>query len=327
MSSKLENRDKRILVVDDDPTSSRLMRKALEWEGYPVQVADSGSMALQLVHSWNPHLVLLDVNMPGLDGLDTLRFLRAQNDYVSVIFVSGRSSTEDVIRGLDAGADDYICKPFDAMELLARVRSQLRNKVLHDDLRRANDRLKELIDIDDLTGLFNMRSLYKKLDFEIGRAVRYERSVCVLMMDMDNFKTVNDNNDHLFGSFVLSEVGRIIRENVRKIDFAARYGGDEFLIVLTEIDLPGAKIFAERFRQLVEGHEFSNDAHRMHLTASIGFAITKPHQSRVDARTLVRYADRALYESKEGGRNTVRFHSLDTDVKAEADVVFGKMRR
>lgn len=253
--------------------------------------------------------MLLDVNMPGLNGIETLRRLREQDEYVSCLFISGMSDSEDVIRGLDAGADDYIRKPFDVYEMLARVRSQLRIKDLNDKLKVANDKLKELVDIDDLTGLFNMRSLYKKLDYELDRARRYDRSVCVLMMDMDHFKRVNDDHDHLFGSFVLSEVGGIIRENIRKVDFAARYGGDEFLVVLTEINLKGAKVFAERLRERIESYKFENEAHRMRLTSSLGFAIVSPNKVDIDARALVRQADKALYSAKDKGRN--RFEYLD----------------
>ncbi|NJL24292.1 MAG: diguanylate cyclase [Calothrix sp. SM1_5_4] len=219
--------------------------------------------------------------------------------------MSANSKTEDIVRGLDAGADDYVVKPFQVMELLARVRSQLRNKDINDSLKKANDRLKELIDIDDLTGLFNMRSLYKRLDFELERARRYNRQVCVIMMDLDHFKKVNDHNDHLFGSFVLGQVGRIIRENIRKVDFAARYGGDEFLVVLTEINLDGAKTFANRLRTRIAGTHFKNELYEIDLTASLGLAIANPNAADVDARALVRLADRALYEAKENGRNRV----------------------
>lgn len=304
--ASLDNYRRKILVVDDDPQSLKLVAKALEFDGYHVETADCGTAALEKMNSWSPHLVLLDVSMPGLGGIETLQLLRAKNEYVSVLFVSGKSNTEDVIRGLDVGADDYVCKPFEVLELLARVRTQLRIKDLNDSLKKANDRLKELVDMDDLTGLFNMRSLYKKLDFELDRARRYGRNICVLMMDMDHFKNCNDNNDHLFGSAVLAQVGRIIRENVRKVDFAARYGGDEFLIVLTEIDLQGARIFAERLRVLIEGTVFANELHSIRLTASFGLAICDGAQtSNIDARSLVRYADKGLYLAKNQGRNRV----------------------
>jgi len=303
MSSKLENAQRRLLVVDDDPESQKILTKALGWEGYQVRTAQDGQSALHQIHGWNPHVVLLDVNMPGLNGLETLQVLRKSPDYISTIFVSAKSDTADVIRGLDAGADDYICKPFDAQELLSRIRCHLRIKDIRDELRRANGRLKELVDRDDLTGLYNMRSLYQKLDHEIDRAQRHSRQIGVIMMDMDKFKSVNDDHDHLFGSHVLAEVGRIIRENMRKVDFAARYGGDEFLIVLTEITVDGAFTFAERLRQLIGGVEFNQGGFRKVLTASLGLAVTGPGGSGLDARNLVREADRALYQAKEQGRN------------------------
>ncbi len=298
--------------MDDDSSSREIVAKALEYEGYQVRQCESGVEALSVMNEWSPHLVLLDVNMPGLNGLETLARLRVRDEYVSVIFVSADCLRDDVIRGLDAGADDYVCKPFDVMELMSRVRSQLRIKDLNDALRRANERLKELVDIDDLTGLFNMRSLYKRLDFELDRARRYNRSVCVIMMDLDHFKKVNDQHDHLFGSYVLSEVGKIIRGNMRKVDFAARYGGDEFLVALTEINLEGAKTFANRLRQKIEEATFKSDSYTMKLTASLGLALCSPNEVTIDARSLVRFADRALYHAKENGRNRVEVFDFES---------------
>ena len=312
MPATIENKSRKILLVDDDSSSRELVCRALEYEGYQVRQAENGVEGLKVLNEWSPHLVLLDVNMPGMNGLDTLARLRARDEYVSVIFVSAESQGEDVIRGLDAGADDYVCKPFDVMELLARVRAKLRIKDLNDDLKRANSRLKELVDIDDLTGLFNMRSLYKRLDFELDRARRYNRSVAVIMMDLDHFKRVNDQNDHLFGSFVLAEVGKIVRNNIRKVDFAARYGGDEFLVVLTEITLDGAITFANRLRTRIDESTFKSDSYSMKLTASLGLAIANPTSIEVDARSLVRYADRALYSAKENGRNRVEVFDFAT---------------
>ncbi|RME14088.1 MAG: diguanylate cyclase [Bdellovibrio sp.] len=297
-----------VVVVDDDLSALKIMEKTLQHEGYKVKTASSGEEALKQIHTARPHLVLLDINMPGINGLEILKHLRDQQDYVSTIFISGDSDKEAIVRGLDAGADDYICKPFDPLELLARVRCQLRIKDIRDDLKQANAKLQELVVKDDLTGLYNMRSLYQKLDYEINRAARYNRCVCAIMMDMDNFKTVNDSHDHLFGSFVLKKVGQIIQKNVRKVDFAARYGGDEFLIVLTEIDLDGALKFTERLRQTIENTLFKNDLHEMKLTASIGFALTAPGTEDIDARTLVRYADNMLYKAKESGRNCVKYY-------------------
>lgn len=305
MEPLIDTSRRRILIVDDDDVSRSLVGKALEYEGYQVRLAESGTSGIEMMNSWEPHLILLDVNMPGLNGLQTLTQLRSRNEYVAVLFVSGNSKIDDVIRGLDAGADDYVCKPFDVGELLARVRSQLRIKDLHDNLTKANLRLQELIDIDDLTGLFNMRSLYKKLDFELDRARRHDRSVCVMMMDLDHFKQVNDSHDHLFGSYVIQSVGALIRESIRKVDFAARYGGDEYLLVLTEINQDGAVTFANRLRAKIESTVFANDLYSIRLTASLGVAICNPNQTPVDARSLVRFADKALYAAKGNGRNRV----------------------
>lgn len=308
----VENKKRKILIVDDDDMNRALVTKALEFEHYQVRQAENGLEALNVMNDWRPHLVLLDVNMPGLNGLETLSKLRARDEYASVIFVSANSRTEDIIRGLDAGADDYVTKPFDVLELLARVRSQLRIKDLNDSLKKANDRLKELVDIDDLTGLFNMRSLYKRLDFELDRARRYDRSVAVIMMDLDYFKRVNDQHDHLFGSFVLTQVGKMVRENIRKVDFAARYGGDEFLVALTEISLEGAKTFANRLRERIEQTTFQNEFYSIRLTASLGLALANPNTQDVDARAIVRYADRALYKAKENGRNRVEIFDFSS---------------
>lgn len=303
------------MIVDDDEDNLSLVRCALEYEGYKVVSAMSGEEALAKLSNLDPDLIILDINMPGLSGLEVLKKLRLREKYVAVIFVTARAETQDVILGLDAGANDYICKPFDPLELLARVRSQLRIKDLNDNLAEANARLQTLVDIDDVTDLYNMRSVYQRIEIEISRARRHGRQVAVVMMDMDDFKKVNDNHDHLFGSFVLREVGQLIRENVRQIDFAARYGGDEFLICLTETNLEGSQRFAERLRALIAAYDFKNENSQMRQTVSLGVALTAPGDKMTDARSLVRYADNALYEAKAAGKNCVRFFSGDTRLR------------
>jgi two-component system, cell cycle response regulator len=302
-----------ILTVDDDTDNLTIVSRTLQHEGFRVEKAQNGEQALQKLKDCSPDLVLLDINMPGISGLQMLKHLRPTEPHVPIIFVSARSETEDVIRGLDAGADDYICKPFDPHELLARVRAQLRIKDLTARLAAANSRLQELVDIDDLTGLYNMRSIYARLDNELVRAKRYDRAVSVVMMDIDNFKKVNDNHDHLFGSFVLSEVGKIIRANIRSVDFAARYGGDEFLVALPETSAAGAELFANRLRTVIEAHVFTNKSDSMKLTASLGVGVAHPAKELIDGRGLVRTADHALYEAKRLGKN--RVHLVDLDPK------------
>lgn len=315
MSNRLRKADRLILAVDDDLDNLTLIALTLEHEGYRVERATTGEEALAKLNAIKPDLVLLDINMPGISGLEVVKQLRLRNQYVSVIFVSARSETEDVVRGLDSGADDYVCKPFDPMELLARVRAQLRIKDLTDRLAEANARLQELVDIDDLTGLFNMRSIYQRLDAEIGRARRFGRAVGVVMMDMDNFKSVNDNHDHLFGSFVLAEVGKLIQQNIRQVDFAARYGGDEFLIALSETSVEGAAKFAERLRARIAAHTFTHEADTIRLTASMGLAVIEPATFFLDARSLVRHADTALYSAKRSGKNCVQVFDVATLLK------------
>jgi diguanylate cyclase (GGDEF)-like protein len=303
----LQTSHRRVLVIDDDKDSLEILLEPLRWEGYDVRGVTTEEEAHKLIESWVPHVVILDWMAPSMAGLRVLRAVRERLAHVSCVFVSENSSTEAIIEALDSGADDYIVKPFVPLELLARIRSQLRIRDLHEQLLYANEKLKELVDTDDLTGLYNMRSLYQRLDFELERARRFGRDVCVIMMDMDYFKTVNDGHDHLFGSYVLSDVGRIIRANTRNIDIPARYGGDEFLVVLTETGHEGAMNFCERLRKSIEATTFRNGNDSMKLTASLGFAITVVGEN-INARELVRRADHALYDAKRGGRNQVCYY-------------------
>lgn len=301
----MNHKSQRILIVDDDCDNAKLMARTLDFSGYEVRVTDCGENGVELIQSWHPDLVLLDINMPGMSGLQTLRHIRQKEEYIAVIFVTAQSRSEDVVLGLDSGADDYVCKPFDATVLLARVRAQLRIKELQDQLKAANRKLLDLVDIDDLTGLYNMRSVYTKLDHELDRAKRYGTLLAVVMMDMDNFKKVNDGHDHLFGSFVLSEVGQIIKNNIRTVDFAARYGGDEFLIVLTHTQPEGAAKFAQRLIDKIAQHTFTSDKDTERLTASLGLAVASHSNIDQDSRGIVRLADNALYKAKANGKNQV----------------------
>ncbi len=313
--------DQKILLVDDDPDNLKIVQRLLEKEGYLVEAATSGEKGLSLLDSYRPDLVLLDVNMPGMDGLETIELLKNKENTAAVVFVTANTATDDVIRGLDAGALDYIAKPFSGLELMARVRAQLRVKKLQDDLRSANRKLQGLVEIDDLTGLYNMRSVYEKMDQEIERARRYGHGVAAIMLDMDHFKGVNDNHDHLFGSHVLAEVGKIIRANIRTHDFGARYGGDEFLICLSQTTTEGAKLFCERLRKTMEGHTFKHEDDEIQLTASMGCTVIADGKSMMDGRSLVRHADHGLYESKEGGRNKVTFTIIkdeNVDIKSRS---------
>lgn len=299
-------RSRRILVIDEDHESLGILLEPLRWEGYDAQGVSHIDEALVQIEEWQPLIVLMDLK--DLDtGLEALKVIKERIPHGSCIVLSDDSSTEAIIKVFDFGADDYIVKPFVPLEFLARLRTHLRIRDLQEQLVVANEKLLEMVDTDDLTGLYNMRSLYQKLEFEMQRARRFGRQVCVIMLDMDNFKTVNDGHDHLFGSFVISEIGKIIKENTRNIDIPARYGGDEFLIVLTEVNYEGAKYFCERLRRSVENYHFKNGDDEIDLTVSIGFSMTQSGEV-ISARELVRCADHALYEAKRRGRNQVVFY-------------------
>ncbi len=316
----------RILLVDDDIDNLRFIQRLLDEEGYEVKTTHSGQKGLDALDRYRPDLVLLDMNMPGMDGLKTIDLLKRKENTAAVVFVTANNKTPDVVEGLDAGALDYIVKPFSGLEFLARVRAQLRVKALQDELRAANKKLQGLVEIDDLTGLYNMRSIYEKLDQEIERACRHGQGLVAIMLDMDNFKSVNDDHDHLFGSHVLTEMGSLIKQNIRNHDFAARYGGDEFLICLTQMTSHGAGEFCERLRTIIESHLFKSHEDEIRLTASMGCAIILDGKSLMDGRSLVRHADHGLYQSKEGGRNRVTFMEIEEEIENVQNHALGKRR-
>lgn len=301
-------KSRRILVIDDDPQSIDIIIEPLKWEGYNTLGVHSLEEGLKVIDSWMPTIIIMDFKEKDV-RYKSLSKIREIRPLASLVLLSDESSTESIILGLDSGADDYIVKPFVPLELLARIRTHLRIRDLHEQLLFANEKLKELADTDDLTGLYNMRSLYQKLDFEMQRARRFGRQVCVIMFDLDHFKSVNDGHDHLFGSFVITEVGKIVRANTRNIDIPARYGGDEFLIVLTEVNFDGAYFFCERLRKSVEGTTFRSGEDSIQLTISVGFGMTDPKEN-ITPKELVRRADHALYEAKETGRNKVCYYHI-----------------
>ena len=298
----------KILIIDDDPGNVSLLTQALELEQYDVNSAIDGEKGLEKIKDWQPALILLDINMPNMDGVQMLKNLRLAktDDYIAVIFMSANQRSEDIVRGLDSGADDYLVKPFKMDELMAHIRAKLRVKNLQDELRRTTKRLEELVDYDDLTGLYNMRYMYRRVADELKRAERYTNWMSCIMMDMDNFKHVNDNNDHLFGSWVLTQVARIIREKSRTSDIAARYGGDEYFIVLPQTDSDGAMQMAERLRKTIQSTNFTEGKSHAKLTCSFGIATVLCGKTIIDVKEFIRHADQSLYEAKNSGRNCVR---------------------
>ncbi len=287
-----------ILIVDDAPDALALARARLQQEGHQIDCLSSGRAALEYLAERTPDLILLDVDMPGMCGFDVCRAIKGdlRLQIVPVIFVSGSDSVADKVRGLDLGAVDYVTKPFDAFELRARVRAALRT-------RRLQDMLREHSLIDPLTELWNRRALMGRLDEELARADRYGGSLSLLMIDVDEFKQVNDTYGHGVGDRLLCAIAGLIREHCRRCDLPARYGGDEFSVVLPSTSLTSAAALAERFRQMVAGIRLRVDGTDVRATASFGAAaLAGPHDSPQD---LLARADAALYRSKQAGRNRV----------------------
>jgi two-component system cell cycle response regulator len=301
-----------ILVLDEDPDTLELLMEPLRWEGYDVRGFSSPKIASEALNYLRPQLLIIDPDFTSNNGVAFLESIIPTLQTIPVIITSSDVTTEKITQYLDLGATDFISSPFVPLEFLARVRTQLRVRDMQEELIDTNLKLQNLVEIDDLTGLFNMRSLYQKLEFEIERSRRFSRPVTVVMIDMDHFKSVNDGHDHLFGSYILSEVGKIIRSCTRSIDIPARYGGDEFLIVLSETPLSGVEFFCERLRKRVEETVFAQGKDTIRLTLSIGFA-TLEHDEVVQPKELVRRADMALYEAKRQGRNRVIVYKYDHD--------------
>jgi two-component system cell cycle response regulator len=306
----------RILIVDDHEDNIELLRARLEARGYEVQGANDGQEALDTVDRWCPDLILLDVMMPKMDGMEVVRRLKAKTDrkelpFIPVIMQTALDSTENKVEGLDAGADDYITKPINFAELEARVKALLRIKQLQTEveagraeLAQLNDRLREISLTDGLTGVENRRSLEERLKDQWSHSVRLHEPMAVVMCDIDKFKNVNDEYGHQAGDSVLKAIAQLLKEEAREIDRVGRYGGEEFLLILPGTVLDAAVTFAERLREKVENHTFAYEGGTLRRTMSCGVAAA-PHPKVKDQEGLVRAADDALYVAKETGRNRV----------------------
>jgi two-component system, cell cycle response regulator len=308
----------RILIVDDHEDNVELLKARLESWGFETLSAKDGAEALSKIESSLPDLVLLDVMMPKVDGMEVARRVKNNPDlpFIPIIMQTALDSTENKVEGLEAGADDYITKPIDFPELKARVNSMLRIKRLQEEveerereLMEANERLRHMSQTDSLTGLENRRHIETRLEEMFEHAARLAEPFSVVMVDLDKFKSVNDDYGHQAGDAVLKQLARILKHEVREIDHAGRYGGEEFILLLTGTVLDAAVTFAERVRKAIEAHTFTFEGGTLQRTASFGVAAW-PHPKITSCDMLVRAADDALYVAKETGRNRViRFDS------------------
>ncbi|MEO7103449.1 MAG: diguanylate cyclase [Gemmatimonadaceae bacterium] len=306
---------KRILVVDDNADNIQLLRARLEARGYIVEEAPDGEVALERVFTNPPpDLILLDVMMPKIDGFEVVRRIKSDETlpFIPVIMQTALDSTESMVQGLDAGADDYVSKPVNFRELDARVKSLLRIKGLQSALAQrerelsvANAQLRIMSSTDVLTGVANRRSLEERLHEMWEHSIRLHEPLSVVMCDIDHFKRVNDDFGHQAGDAVLQQFAKLLQAEAREIDRVGRYGGEEFVLLLPGTVLDAAVTFAERIRESVERAEFRyGDGQTLQKTMSCGVAAW-PHPLVNDPEALIKAADDALYAAKETGRNRV----------------------
>jgi diguanylate cyclase (GGDEF)-like protein len=285
-----------VLVVDDDPDKAHLLEFAMQMIGCEVRLASDGKQALAAIESYQPDLVIADVMMPHLDGYELARCIRdnPKTRFIPVILqTAGRYKAEDLRRGSEVGALGYITDPTDLDLLLARARTLL-------DFKSYLDSCEEAAFTDHLTGLANRRRFEKQLEREVARTLRYGHPFCLLMLDIDQFKLVNDSSGHGVGDEALTRVARTLQQGTRGIDVAARLGGDEFGVILTETTLKGGLEVAERLRLAIKSNEIPGVGS---VTASFGVAECPSGAQTV--RELAELADAALYEAKREGRDRV----------------------
>ncbi len=297
----------RVLVVDDDKMYRTLVSSSLSDWGYEVVAVDNGKIALEhLAAEDAPRLVVLDWMMPGLSGTDVCKRLRAQPGplYTYVLLLTARRRMQEVVEGLDAGADDYLTKPFHPSELRARLRAAQRILDLHHKLFESHRELAHLATHDPLTQLFNRRAILGQLSHEAARAQREKKFLAVLLIDVDHFKEVNDRRGHQAGDLVLCEVASRMSAALRPYDSLGRFGGEEFLVALTADSAADASAIAERLRAAVAVTPLFVVGHEFPLSISVGVA-TASASGPIETESLVHSADSALYRAKHEGRNRV----------------------
>ena len=293
----------KVLVADDDPIPRRLVEAALQQAGYEPVVAVNGEHALRILSEPNsPRLVVLDWEMPRLDGLSVCRALRAgrPEPYVYVLMLTSHDRPEAIVEGLDAGADDYVRKPCDLEELKARLRAATRILTLQDQLVASREASREQAMRDGLTGLLNRAAVLDALQQECSRTDRIGGTFGVIMVDVDHFKSINDTYGHLIGDGVLREVAARLRATLRTYDSIGRFGGEEFLVIAPGCAAIGARELAERLRHAVGDTPITYSGRTLPVTISLGVSAGAGSPAR-DA--LLHGADEALYAAKSHGRN------------------------
>ena len=297
----------RILVADDSPLDRSVLRLSLEKWDYEVTEAEDGDKAMEILTQDDaPSMAILDWMMPGISGPEICHQIREENRprYTYILLLTSKDETEDLIEGMQSGADDYVVKPVNMHELQVRLRAGRRIIELQDELIDTREELRVQATRDFLTGIWNRGMITEKLNEEINRAARVNANLGVIMCDIDRFKQINDTHGHPAGDSVLIEVALRMQETLRAYDSLGRFGGEEFLIVVPDASEEGVAALAERIRSGIADTPIVTSVGSVNITVSLGMVVRMMEQS-TSLSALVDEADRALYRAKEGGRNRV----------------------
>lgn len=309
----MDNKSRTIMIVDDSITIRMMIKDMLEAEGYQILLAEDGETCLDILKNKIPDIILLDIVMPGISGLDVCKTIKNDDELksIAVLMLTHISDTEKIVAGLNMGADDYVTKPFIIEELNARIAAVLRTKSLQEELR--------ILSITDpLTGSFNRCYLTEYLTNEVKRTRRGQHPLSLILCDIDHFKKVNDTYGHQIGDQVLKEFVRCIKKLFRDgVDWVARYGGEEFIIILPETDNKGVVSFAERLRSAISRMVIKVEDKEIFITASFGVITSDSGTSeeKMSVEYMIGEADKYLYQAKQGGRNKVVGGDLEETIK------------
>jgi diguanylate cyclase (GGDEF)-like protein len=312
-----------VLVVEDSAVYRKLIGDNLRSWDFGVTLAATGSEAWQILEQADsPKLVLLDWVLPDLDGLELCQRIRqtgSSRSYVYVILLTGKEGRQNMLDAMKAGADDYLAKPFNELELKARLLVGKRILDLQEELVTAREAMRHAATYDSLTGLMNRGEILSTFQRELERARREHQSVGVILGDIDHFKSVNDTLGHLFGDHALREIGTRLRTQFRIYDSIGRYGGEEFLMILPNCDLPAALLRANELREIIAQSPIVCSGVEKAITMSMGVAVSTC-DAKNEVEQLLNQADGALYAAKENGRNRVEHFTPPTKKNAPAQV-------
>lgn len=309
-----------ILIVDDEETLRCVMSQVLSADGFVVAEAETGEDALESFRKSRHPVVITDIRMAGMSGIELLNEIKKYNPETEVVIITSHASLDSAVSALRAGAYDYLIKPFESLDLISAVAGRAADKArlvaqnrellaqltqANQELKEANSALKEMAVRDGLTSLYNHRYFQEALARELARARRYQKECSVIFMDVDNFKIYNDTNGHPEGDRLLSTLSALISAHLRCTDLAARYGGEEFVLLLPETQKESALRIAEEVRVKVEGHDFRGGETQPLGRVTVSLGVASFPQDGNDPSAVVESADRMLYRAKHGGKNRV----------------------